>query len=47
MNLCVIGLGKLGLCTACCFARADYKVYGIDINEDLIANINKKQIPFF
>lgn len=33
MNISVIGLGKLGLCTAACFAAAGHSVYGYDLNE--------------
>jgi len=36
MNISVIGLGKLGLCIACVLAK-DYKVIGIDSNENHIA----------
>ncbi|MEI6213380.1 MAG: nucleotide sugar dehydrogenase [Desulfuromonadales bacterium] len=33
MNISVIGLGKLGLCTAACFASAGHAVYGFDLND--------------
>lgn len=33
MNISVIGLGKLGLCTAACFASAGHTVYGFDRND--------------
>lgn len=33
MNISVIGLGKLGLCTAACFASAGHHVYGYDISD--------------
>lgn len=33
MNISVIGLGKLGLCTAACFAAAGHKVFGYDLND--------------
>jgi UDPglucose 6-dehydrogenase len=33
MKISVIGLGKLGLCTAACFASAGHLVYGFDLND--------------
>lgn len=33
MNISVIGLGKLGLCTAACFASTGHQVYGYDLND--------------
>jgi len=33
MNISVIGLGKLGLCTAACFAAAGHHVYGYDLSD--------------
>lgn len=33
MRISVIGLGKLGLCTAACFASAGHTVYGFDLND--------------
>lgn len=40
-TLAVIGLGKLGLCTATCFASAGYRVIGIDVIEEVVDSINK------
>ncbi len=47
MKLCVVGLGKLGLCTAACFAKAGYFVFGVDVNENLINSVKQKRAPFF
>ena len=44
MKVAVIGLGKLGLCTALCLGRK-YKVLGIDIDKDNVDAINKKIPP--
>ena len=44
-KLAVIGLGKLGLCTAACFARASYPVAGMDIRKDWIAMLKDGQCP--
>jgi len=46
MNLSVIGLGKLGLCTAACFARAGYDVTGMDINREHVEKIKSGVLPF-
>ncbi len=41
----VIGLGKLGLCAAACFASKGYKVIGVDIDEVKIDRVNKGKCP--
>ena len=33
MKLSVIGLGKLGVCTAACFALKGFNVIGVDNNQ--------------
>lgn len=40
----VIGLGKLGLCSAVCFAKK-YKVIGVDIDAERVDLINQGQNP--
>lgn len=44
-NISVVGLGKLGLCTAACFASKGFKVIGVDIDVEKIACINKSISP--
>ena len=44
-GISVIGLGKLGLCTAACFAKGGYKVIGLDIDSDKVVMINKGKNP--
>jgi len=44
-GISVIGLGKLGLCIAACFADKGFKVTGVDIDIDKIAQINKGISP--
>jgi len=44
-NISVFGLGKLGLCTAACFASKGFKVTGVDIDIDKINGINKGSCP--
>ncbi|UCD15136.1 MAG: UDP-glucose/GDP-mannose dehydrogenase family protein [Candidatus Omnitrophota bacterium] len=43
-SISVVGLGKLGLCTASCFAQK-YKVIGVDIDRDKIDLINQGKTP--
>lgn len=46
MNICVIGLGKIGLPLAVHFARMKNNVIGADINELTVATINQGLEPF-
>jgi len=41
----VIGLGKLGLCSAACFASKGYKIIGVDIDRCRVDLINDGQNP--
>jgi UDP-glucose 6-dehydrogenase len=45
MNITVIGLGKLGLCTAACIASKGHNVIGVDKNESLIESLNYRGCP--
>ncbi|MGB7291870.1 MAG: nucleotide sugar dehydrogenase [Thermodesulfobacteriota bacterium] len=47
MSISVIGLGKLGLCSAACFALKGFEVIGVDINKDLVDAINNGIAPFY
>jgi UDP-N-acetyl-D-mannosaminuronic acid dehydrogenase len=40
-TISILGLGYIGLPTACMFAQSGNQVYGIDINKDVVASINK------
>ncbi len=44
-SLSVIGLGKLGLCTAACFASKGYRVIGVDVDIEKVNKINKGISP--
>lgn len=44
-RLSVIGLGKLGICTAVCFSSKGYKVLGLDINKKTVNLVNKGIAP--
>jgi len=45
MNISVVGLGKLGLCSAACFARRGHNVIGIDINRDTVECLQQRRCP--
>lgn len=47
MKLSVIGLGKLGACTAACFAAKGFPVVGVDINKASVEAINQGRAPFY
>ncbi|MBL7197348.1 MAG: UDP-glucose/GDP-mannose dehydrogenase family protein [Candidatus Omnitrophica bacterium] len=44
-KISIIGLGKLGLCMAACFASKGYKVIGVDIDEVKVDRVNKGECP--
>jgi UDPglucose 6-dehydrogenase len=45
MKLSVIGLGKLGACSAACFAFKGFEVIGVDVNKDFVDAINRGKAP--
>lgn len=45
MEISVIGLGKLGLCTAAYFASKGHKVIGVEKNEYLVSELRQKRCP--
>lgn len=44
-SISIVGLGKLGLCTAACFASKGFNVIGVDVDIDKIKKINKGISP--
>ena len=40
-NICVLGLGYIGLPTASLLATKGFKVHGVDVNERIVDNLNK------
>lgn len=38
-TICVVGLGYIGLPTAALLAHNDFKVFGVDLNEDVVSTI--------
>ena len=45
LNVCVIGIGRIGLPTALSFAKAGLQTIGVDINEKLVDSINGGNFP--
>jgi UDPglucose 6-dehydrogenase len=45
MRLGVFGLGKLGLCSAACFAAKGHRVIGYDINRETMAALQTRRSP--
>lgn len=43
-NICVIGMGYIGLPTACILAESGFKVVGVDINKEIVSNLNSGKI---
>lgn len=46
-NIAVVGLGKLGLCTALCFAKKGYQIVGYDKSNYVINSIRKRKFDNF
>ena len=45
LNICVIGIGRIGLPTALSFANSGLTTVGVDINEKLVEMINSGNFP--
>ena len=45
MELSVVGLGKLGLCTAAYFASKGHRVIGVEKNEYLVGELEQERCP--
>jgi len=45
LKIAVVGIGRIGLPTALCFANANFQTIGIDINEKLIDMVNSGDYP--
>ncbi|MCB9436962.1 MAG: UDP-glucose/GDP-mannose dehydrogenase family protein [Anaerolineales bacterium] len=46
-NICVIGVGYVGLTTAACFSDLGNKVVAVDISEERVANLKKAIMPIY
>ncbi len=47
MKLSVIGLGKLGACTAACFAHKGFETLGVDISKAFVKAFNEGYAPLY
>ena len=47
MNICVLGLGYIGLPTALMLASGGNKVVGVDVKEELVAQLCDGSLPFY
>lgn len=45
-DVCVVGLGKIGLPLACAIARAGHRVRGADISRSVVDQVNDAKEPF-
>jgi UDP-N-acetyl-D-mannosaminuronic acid dehydrogenase len=43
-KICVIGLGYIGMPTACMLANCGYEVIGVDINDDIVNLLNSGEV---
>ena len=44
MNICIIGLGYIGLPTAAMFSTHGHKVLGVDVNKKVIDALNQGKV---
>lgn len=45
MKVSIFGLGYVGVVTAACLTKADYEVWGVDVNEDKVGMMKAGQCP--
>ena len=45
LKIGVIGIGRIGLPTALCFANSGFETIGIDINTELVTMVNSGDYP--
>ncbi|MCS6801251.1 MAG: nucleotide sugar dehydrogenase [Chloroflexota bacterium] len=46
-RLSIIGLGKLGLCLAACYAERGFEVLGVDLEQRVVDHVNAGTAPWF
>ena len=46
LTICVVGLGRMGLPTACLYAEAGFEVIGADINPAVVRAVSSGEAPF-
>ena len=45
LKVCIVGIGRIGLPTALCFANSEFETIGIDINSELVTMVNSGDYP--
>jgi UDP-N-acetyl-D-mannosaminuronic acid dehydrogenase len=45
-KLCIVGLGYIGLPTACLFATHGHQVIGVDTREEAVEKVQRGEVPF-
>ncbi len=45
MKIGIVGLGYVGVTTAACLTKDGHQIYGVDVNADKVAKINKGESP--
>lgn len=45
-KICIIGLGNIGLPTACALAASGYSVLGVDINDAIVSGVQSSSLAF-
>ena len=46
LQVCVIGIGRIGLPTALSFANSGLHTVGVDINQTLVSKMNLDMMPY-
>src|SRR4030042_1525338 len=46
-QICVVGVGYVGLVTAACFSDLGNRVIALDISEEKIAGLNRGEMPIY
>ncbi len=46
-RISVVGLGKLGLCLAACFAERGFETIGVDIEQGVVDAVNEGRAPWY
>ena len=46
ITVTIMGMGYVGIHTATLFAKAGAKVFGVDVNQEIVDSINASKIPF-